>query len=92
MFEPDNYLIPVKRNLIKEIILINDNSDDKEVIKKIQQTIDTTPELSVVSLFSPEERLGLIRSRIFGARKAEGEVLVFLDSHIEVGKGFDLNI
>jgi len=71
------------RNLIKEIILINDNSDDKEVIKKIQHTIDTTPELSVVSLFSPEERLGLIRSRIFGARKAEGEVLVFLDSHIE---------
>ena len=79
-------MIPEPRNLIKEIILVNDNSDDEDIIKRIQQTIDTTPELSVVSLFTPDERLGLIRSRIFGSRKAVGEVLVFLDSHIEVQK------
>jgi len=70
-------------NLIKEIILVNDNSDDKDIIAKIEIELETNLELSIVRFYTPEERLGLIRSRIFGARKAVGDVLVFLDSHIE---------
>ena len=39
--------------------------------------------LKNVRLFTPPQRLGLIRARIFGSRLATGDVLVFLDSHVE---------
>ena len=70
-------------HLLKEIFLINDNSEDKEIIQRIQNEVDQNLELSMVKLLTPEERLGLIRARIFGARQSTGDVLVFLDSHIE---------
>ena len=50
------------QHLLKEVFLINDNSDDKEVIEKIQDEVEQNIELSVVKLLTPEERLGLIRN------------------------------
>jgi len=70
-------------NLLKEIILINDHSEDDAIISTIDNQIKSDHDLSLVKMYTPPERLGLIRARIFGSRKATGDVLVFLDSHVE---------
>jgi len=71
------------QNVIKEVLLINDHSEDASITEAVQAELDNTAELSVVRLLTPPDRLGLIRARIFGSRKASGDVLVFLDSHVE---------
>lgn len=71
--------------LLKEIILINDYSDFEGLHSNLSNFIESNDELkSHVKLVKTEQREGLIRARMFGARRAMGQVLVFLDSHIEV--------
>jgi polypeptide N-acetylgalactosaminyltransferase len=43
---------------------------------------------SKVRVLRNEKREGLIRSRLLGAKEAKSEILVFLDSHIEVTDGW----
>nr|XP_012148376.1 PREDICTED: polypeptide N-acetylgalactosaminyltransferase 35A [Megachile rotundata] len=73
------------KHLLHEIILVNDWSDSKELHEKIKAFINNNFDRKV-KFFKTEKREGLIRARMFGARKATGEVLIFLDSHIEVNK------
>lgn len=72
-------------NLLHEIILVNDLSDSEnlhqEIAKYIEENFD-----GQVKYYKTSRREGLIRARMFGAKKATGQVLVFLDSHIEVNK------
>nr|XP_023017071.1 polypeptide N-acetylgalactosaminyltransferase 35A-like [Leptinotarsa decemlineata] len=74
-------------HLLEEVILVDDQSDVDNIHDDIKNYI-TQHSLSKVKLFKPDSRQGLIRARLFGFRKAQGEVLIFLDSHIEVNIGW----
>lgn len=85
--------------LIKEIVLIDDFSDDPsdgEELSKIQKVCIMTMSLNVVTndfavqvrVLRNEQREGLVRSRVKGAEAAQGPVLTFLDSHCECNAGW----
>lgn len=70
-------------NLLQEIILVDDKStltylgDDLE---RYFQMLDKR-----IRIIRNKRKQGLIRTRMNGARQARGDVLVFLDAHMEVG-------
>lgn len=41
-----------------------------------------------MKIYRAEKRLGLIAGKNFGGRKATGDVVVFLDAHIEANVGW----
>lgn len=74
---------------LKEIILVDDYSDFNDLKSKLDidlAAINSTSEN--IRLIRNDKREGLIRSRVYGARKAIGDTLIFLDSHIEVNVGW----
>lgn len=73
------------RALLHEIVLVNDYSDSDTLHEKIKVYVKDNFD-DRVRLFKTERREGLIRARVFGARRATGKVLIFLDSHIEVNE------
>lgn len=70
--------------MLNEIILIDDASTYKNLGIKLEKHIFTKIFDNKIRLHRNKNREGLIRARMFGARLAQGEVLVFLDSHMEV--------
>lgn len=68
--------------LIKEIILVDDFSD----VANLKKTLDEYVKLHLpkVKIIRFRKRQGLIAARLAGAVKAGGDVLVFMDSHVEV--------
>lgn len=70
--------------LLHEIILVNDHSADPELYEPLQEYVRANFG-GKVKIKNLEERRGLIVTRLEGARIATGEVLVFFDSHVEVG-------
>jgi polypeptide N-acetylgalactosaminyltransferase len=73
------------RGLLKEIILVNDNSTKPELNDELEVYLKENFD-ERVKMFRLNERKGLIVTRLEGAKYATGEVLVFLDSHIEVNR------
>lgn len=71
--------------LLKEIILVDDHSEEEELQGQLNYYLSTRLPAKV-KLFRLPYRQGLIRARLHGARKAVGDVLVFLDAHCEVIK------
>nr|XP_040575982.1 polypeptide N-acetylgalactosaminyltransferase 35A-like [Lepeophtheirus salmonis] len=70
-------------NLLKEVIVVNDHSDIDIFDKLIENVNKESHLIQKVRFVTPPERFGLIRARIFGSTYATGDVLVFLDSHVE---------
>ncbi|CAL4133312.1 unnamed protein product, partial [Meganyctiphanes norvegica] len=72
-------------NLVHEVILVDDTYNatyHRDIEKRIAGISEK------VKLVQTPKREGLIRARVFGARQAHGQVLVFLDSHVEVNVGW----
>ncbi|XP_030376905.1 polypeptide N-acetylgalactosaminyltransferase 35A [Scaptodrosophila lebanonensis] len=73
-------------HLLKEIILVDDNSDLPELEFHLLADLHARLKYDNLRYVRNDKREGLIRSRVIGARNANGAVLVFLDSHIEVNR------
>ncbi|CRK87000.1 CLUMA_CG000813, isoform A [Clunio marinus] len=71
------------RNLLHEIILVNDNSTKDELYKTLSSYVEQNFD-GRVKVYNNPTRLGLIATRMEGAKLATGEVILFLDSHMEV--------
>jgi len=76
------------RALLKEIILIDDMSDKDEFPKLGRDLELELAKLDRVRLIRTKKREGLVRARLLGAEVAKGEVLTFLDCHIECNAGW----
>ena len=90
-------------HLIKEIILVDDFSNDGEPLgTKLRNYIlinvlffkftasdgRELMQIEKVVLIRKSRREGLVRSRVKGAEIAKGEFLTFLDSHCECNEGW----
>ncbi|XP_018408639.1 PREDICTED: polypeptide N-acetylgalactosaminyltransferase 5 [Nanorana parkeri] len=71
--------------LIKEIILVDDCSTKAYLKENLDEYMKQYPKVRILHL---KERQGLIRARIAGANIATGDVLTFLDSHVECNVGW----
>ena len=69
--------------LLEEIIMVNDASTKTELYEPLQMYVSEhfNGKVKIVNL---KERKGLIVARMEGAKVATSEVVVFLDSHMEV--------
>lgn len=72
-------------SLLKQIILVDDASERAFLKEKLDYYIRDLSEFSHVEIviIRSKERIGLIKARLLGSEKATGEVLTFLDSHVE---------
>ncbi|KAI6181462.1 Adenosylhomocysteinase [Aphelenchoides besseyi] len=74
------------RSSLIEIILVDDASNNTFLKKPLDLYASYFPiPLYVVHL---NERSGLVRARLEGAKRSTGKVLVFLDAHVEVSTGW----
>ncbi|XP_054979055.1 polypeptide N-acetylgalactosaminyltransferase 5 [Sorex araneus] len=72
-------------HLIKEILLVDDFSTKEYLKDKLDKYMSQFPKVRILRL---KERHGLIRARLAGAKEATGDVLTFLDSHVECNVGW----
>ncbi|XP_071096968.1 polypeptide N-acetylgalactosaminyltransferase 13-like [Haliotis cracherodii] len=70
--------------LLQEIILVDDASSLDVLKKPLDQYIADHFQDGKVKVVRMPERGGLIKGRLRGWQEAKGDVLVFLDSHMEV--------
>ncbi|XP_003371054.1 polypeptide N-acetylgalactosaminyltransferase 3 [Trichinella spiralis] len=72
--------------ILQEIILVDDASEKDELIALVESFLKTIPVAH--TLIRLPQRSGLIVGRVRGAEIAKGDVLTFLDAHVEVTDGW----
>ncbi|XP_062604010.1 polypeptide N-acetylgalactosaminyltransferase 5-like [Saccostrea cucullata] len=72
-------------SILKEIVLVDDFSTMEHLKGPMEEFLT---KLKKVKLIRAPERQGLTRGRILGYKVAVGDVVVFLDSHIECSEGW----
>jgi polypeptide N-acetylgalactosaminyltransferase len=75
------------KHLLKEVILVNDHSTKEFLYEELEDHVKKQFKGLVKVLVLPR-RSGLIWARLAGARAASGDVLIFLDSHVEANTNF----
>lgn len=73
-------------HLLHEIVLYDDATEDDLVIEKHLRRYAALAgwNQNKIKTVHAQQREGLIRSKVFAAREATGDVLIFMDSHSEV--------
>lgn len=74
------------RTLLKEIILVDDKSEQDHLKQDLEDYVKTLPVPTYV--YRTEKRSGLIRARLLGAKHVKGQVITFLDAHCECTEGW----
>lgn len=69
--------------LLLEILMVNDGSTRKDLYEPLQKYVKENFDRRV-KIVNLAKRSGLIVARMEGVRRAKGEVLLFLDAHMEV--------
>ncbi|KAI7800754.1 putative polypeptide N-acetylgalactosaminyltransferase-like protein 3 [Triplophysa rosa] len=69
-------------HLLKEIILVDDNSDDEQLKGPLEEYVNKRYPC-LIKIVRNQKREGLIRARIEGWKVATGEVTGFFDAHVE---------
>ncbi|KAM6987414.1 LOW QUALITY PROTEIN: polypeptide N-acetylgalactosaminyltransferase 17-like [Tautogolabrus adspersus] len=69
-------------HLLKEIILVDDNSDDEQLKGPLEEYVNKRYP-GLVKIVRNQKREGLIRARIEGWKAATAEVTGFFDAHVD---------
>ncbi|XP_035695644.1 polypeptide N-acetylgalactosaminyltransferase 4-like [Branchiostoma floridae] len=72
-------------SLLQEVLLVDDLSDNEDLKGDLEDYISQLPR---IRLLRNRQREGLARSRVRAAGVASGDVLTFLDSHVECNTGW----
>lgn len=71
--------------LVQELLLVDDGSTAPWLGKQLEDYIAKIPK---TRLIRTGRRSGLIKARLFGVENAVGPTVTFLDSHVEVNRGW----
>lgn len=82
----NSVIVRTPKNVLKEVILVDDGSDLDDLKDELEMRIQELESSEKIKIIRNDKREGLIRSRVFGARIATADTLIFLDSHIEVNQ------
>ncbi|XP_071802911.1 polypeptide N-acetylgalactosaminyltransferase 13-like [Asterias amurensis] len=74
-------------HLIHEIIFVDDASNLEHLREPLEDYISLIHEVRI-RIIRSKERIGLIRARMLGVDVMQGEIITFLDSHVEVMIGW----